>query len=128
MAWRLCPLLSLMVIASLHGVDIGLYEAASLDGAGAWAKFRYVSLDAIKYPLTIGGLLTAVWSGNDFAVVYMMTGGGPVHYTELLTTYLYKTTWTYQDIGYGSAIGLINFLILMTFSAVFLVAFRKYWS
>jgi multiple sugar transport system permease protein len=128
MAWRLCPLLSLMVVASLHAVNIDLYEAASLDGAGTWAKFKYISFEALRYPLVIGGLLTAVWSGNDFAMVYMMTGGGPIHYTELLTTYVYKTTWSFMDIGYGSTIGLINFSVLVVFSAVFLVAFRKYWS
>lgn len=127
MAWYFSPFMALLIVASLHGVPGELYEASALDGAGKLARFRHITLNWLKYPLVIGGLLTAGWFANSIDVVYVMTAGGPANSTMILPFYMFENVFDYLHLAYGSAIGLINFAILGVVSGIFLFVFRRYW-
>jgi multiple sugar transport system permease protein len=127
MTWYLTPFFSVMIIAGLHGIDPELYDAADVDGAGSFGKFRYISLPALQYPLVIGGLIAAIWFGNNFDIIYASTMGGPGSSTTTLTLYLHKVMWSWFEVGYASAISAVNYGLLLAFSVIFLYLFRKYW-
>ncbi len=128
MAWRLCPFLSLMIMATLRGVPLQLYESASIDGAGGFQKFRFISLPFLRFPLIVGGLLTAIWTINEgFTIIYVTTRGGPGESTEIMSTVLYKLNFLYFQTSKAAAMSVLNLLILFGLSISYLVFFRKYW-
>lgn len=128
MAWRLCPFLSLMIMATLRGVPTQLYESASIDGAGGFQQFRFISLPFLRFPLIVGALLTAIWTINEgFTIIYITTRGGPGESTEIMSTVLYKLNFLYFKTSKAAAMSLLNLLILFGLSISYLVFFRKYW-
>jgi multiple sugar transport system permease protein len=127
MAWYFSPFMALLVVASLNGVPSELYEASALDGAHKMARFRYITWNSLKYPILIGGLLTAAWYGNSLDVVFVLTAGGPNNATMILPYYMFLNVFYYLNLAYGSAIALINFAILACVAGVFLFVFRRYW-
>ncbi len=99
---------SMMIyLAALQGVPEELEEAATMDGAGRWQRFRAVTLPAIR-PATVFLTVMLVIGGlNVFASVQLVTGGGPVGQTDVVLSYMYTQAFTYLDFGYGSAIAVI---------------------
>lgn len=125
--WRIYPFISLMILATLHTIPKELYEAGQIDGTNTWQKFIYLTLPQLRYALVIGGLLTIIWLMNSFTTVFIMTEGGPLHYSEILPVLIYKTAFQYYRLSRAAAISLINFVILLVFSLVYLQVFRKQW-
>ena len=125
--WRIYPFISLMILATLHAIPKELYEAGQIDGVNTWQKFLYLTLPQLRYALVIGGLLTIIWLMNSFTTVFIMTEGGPLHYSEILSVLIYKTAFQYYRLSRAAAISLINFVILLIFSLVYLQVFRGQW-
>lgn len=117
---------SMMIfLAALQGVPKELEEAAAVDGAGAWARFRVVTLRAI-WPATLFVTVMLVIGGfNVFTSVLLMTKGGPADQTQVLLTYMYEQAFTYLNFGYGSAIAVILTVLVFILSLLQLRVFRN---
>ncbi|MBI2939857.1 MAG: sugar ABC transporter permease [Chloroflexi bacterium] len=106
-------------LAGLQGIPVHLHEAASLDGAGTWQRFRYVTLPMVTpvifFNLVIG-IIGAFQSG--FTQTYIMTGGGPSNSTLLTILYIYRNGFEFFRMGYASALSWSLFLIIVVFTAL----------
>jgi ABC-type sugar transport system permease subunit len=114
--WKTTPFVALLLLAGLQTVDPALHEAARLDGAGAWSRFRHVTLPLLRPTLLVAALLRALDAFRVFDLIYVMTAGGPGTATESLALYSYAALLTSLRFGYGSA------LAILTFAGAFLLA------
>jgi len=105
----------LIYLAGLQGIGPDLYEAARPDGAGAWARFRNVTLPLLGPSTFFLVVLNVIYSFQVFDIVFVLTGGGPQNATSVLVTYAYDTGFVTRDQGYAAAIG----MVLMLFALVF---------
>jgi len=112
-------------LAALQGVPVELKEAAAVDGAKAWARFRAVSLPAIRPVVAFVTVLLVIGGFNVFISVFLMTKGGPLDETQVLLTYMYRWAFSYLDFGYGSALSFILTLIVFALAVVQLRLFRR---
>jgi len=112
-------------LAALQGVPRELHEAAAVDGAGAWRRFRAISLPAIKPVVVFVAILLVIGGFNVFISVFLITNGGPLDETQVLLTYMYRQAFSFLDFGYGSAISFMLTLIVFTLSLVQLRVFRR---
>jgi multiple sugar transport system permease protein len=101
------------------------YEAARIDGAGRWASFRFVTLPLLKSTIVFVVVLAVILSFQVFALVYVMTGGGPAGSTSVLVFYLYQQAFTYFRLGYASAVGFVLFVIIFVLTMLQFKAFGK---
>ncbi len=110
---------SMMIyLAALQGVPESLEEAATMDGAGRWQRFRAVTLPAINPATVFLSVMLVIGGLNVFASVQLITGGGPVGQTDVVLSYMYTQAFTYLDFGYGSAIAVI-LAVLVFILAIF---------
>lgn len=115
----------IIFLAALQGVSRELHEAATIDGAGAWRRFWYVSLPAI-WPVVLFVLVMLMIGGfNVFISVFLITGGGPAEETEVLLTYMYRQAFEFLEFGYGSAIAFMLTGIVLTLSLLQLRVFSR---
>jgi multiple sugar transport system permease protein len=112
-------------LAALQGVPRELKEAAAVDGANAWNRFRAVSLPAIRPVVAFVTVMLVIGGFNVFISVFLMTNGGPLDQTQVLLTYMYRQAFTFLDFGYGSAISFTLTLIVFVLSIVQLRLFRR---
>jgi multiple sugar transport system permease protein len=112
-------------LAALQGVPRELHEAAAIDGAGAWSRFRNVSLPSIRATVLFVTVMLVIGGFNVFISVYLMTGGGPAGETEVLLTYMYRQAFDFLDFGYGSALAMMLTLIVLALSLAQLRLFRS---
>ena len=117
--WRAFPFFMVMLLAGLQAIPEELYEAADIDGTTPLAKFWYITLPGLRGVLTTVVLLDSIWTFRAFDPVYVMTGGGPIHSSEVLATAIYFDAFQKLKFGYASAEAVVMFLILFTVSAVY---------
>jgi trehalose/maltose transport system permease protein len=118
--WKTTPFAALILLAGLQGIPDDLYEAASVDGATTWQKFRHVTLPLIKPALLLALLFRTIDSLRVFDLVFVTTQGGPADATNVLQFYGYKKTFAEGMVGYGSAIAVAVFLMSLIFSLAYL--------
>lgn len=112
-AWKWMGFYALILLAGLQGIPAVLYEAASIDGAGAWHKFRHVTLPLLS-PATFFVLVTAVVNAmNVFDPIVVMTRGGPNDATQTIVKMIVDNAFEFFQIGYASAIAAVTFLIIL---------------
>lgn len=117
---------SMMIfLAALQGVPRTLLEAAEVDGANAWQRFRAVTLPTLRPAAIFVTVMLVIGGFNVFTSVLLMTGGGPADSTQVLLTYMYKQAFTNLDFGYGSAIAVLLTLLVFALSIVQLRLFRR---
>jgi multiple sugar transport system permease protein len=124
-AWRNVGYFATVFLAGLQGIDAMYYESARIDGAGRWASFRYVTLPLLKPTIVFVVVLSVILSFQVFALVYVMTSGGPAGSTSVLVFYLYQQAFTYFRMGYASAIGFVLFAIIFALTVLQFKAFGK---
>jgi len=117
--WTGVPFMALVFLAGLQGIPEELYEAGRIDGAGRWQEFGYLTMPLLKPTFVVATLLSAVWTFNSFVLVHVITGGGPLHATDILVTFLYKSAFEWLSFGQASAMALVTFFILLVFSVVY---------
>jgi raffinose/stachyose/melibiose transport system permease protein len=108
----------LLYYSSLLTISEEIYEAAKIDGCGFWGAVFRITLPMLKSTHTLQIVLGILGSLKTFDLVYLLTGGGPGHYTEFLTTYLYKSALGDFNAGYASAIGIMITIFALTFAAI----------
>jgi len=111
--WMWTPFMMLISLAGLSAVPKYLYEAADVDRASAWFKFRHITLPIIAPLLLIGVLFRVMDSYKLFDTVYVLTGGGPGHATQVLSVYLYQMAFREFNTGKGSALGYIMLIVII---------------
>lgn len=117
--WCGIPFMALVFLAGLQAIPQELYEAAEVDGATSFSKFRFVTLPLLSNILTVATLLSILWTFNDFNVIYVLTGGGPGTSTDILITYIYKYAFQYLRFGPAAAMAVITFVILLVVSVLY---------
>ena len=115
--WRYYPYAFISFLAILQTVDKTLYEAAEMDGANAWQKFKIVTLPAIKPVLATVIVLRSIWMFYMFTDVYLLTNK-----VNILGVYLYQTAFAFNDLGKAAAISILLFIII---AAVVLLSRKK---
>jgi ABC-type sugar transport system permease subunit len=118
--WKTTPFAALILLAGLQGIPDDLYEAASIDGATAWQKFRHVTVPLIRPALLLALLFRTIDSLRVFDLVFVTTQGGPADATNVLQFYGYKKTFAEGMVGYGSAIAVAVFSMSLVFSLAYL--------
>lgn len=116
-AWRSFPFEMLLIAAGLTAIPAELYDAAKVDGAGAWARFRHITFPLTRNQLAIAVLLITIWTLQDAEGAYSLTQGGPGYTTEVTGVRLFKEAFIYFNIGLASAIG-VSLIILSVFFVV----------
>lgn len=101
------------LLAGLQGIPGDLYEAATVDGAGWFSRFFHVTLPQLKPIIISMLLLDFIWTTQQFALIWMTTGGGPIVATEMLSTYTYKLAFTKYEFSLASASAVIILLLSM---------------
>jgi multiple sugar transport system permease protein len=123
--WRGTPFFGITILAGLQAVPHELHEAAAIDGAGMWHRFRHVTVPHIKGVVLIATLLSIIWTFADFQLIYVLTKGGPANQTHIFGTYAYQIGLSATEIGMGAAIALYMFPILTVFAVILLVYLRR---
>ncbi|SHE10359.1 Inner membrane ABC transporter permease protein ycjO [Chlamydia abortus] len=118
--WRGFPFMMLMLLAGLQTIPKDLYEAADLDGAGFFRRLFYVTLPQLKSILLTVTVLEIIWNFRSFDLVFLMTGGGPMNATEILSTYIYQHAFRTLDFGYASATAIFMLLVMILVSIAYL--------
>ena len=112
-AWRYFPFAMLMILARLQAIDDMLYEAAEVDGANAWQKFKFITLPELKYVLGSSFLLRLIWTFNKFDDIFLLTSGG--YGTKVLPILTYEFSFKTFNFGKGAATAMILFVIVLFF-------------
>jgi len=119
-AWREFPLAAILFLASLQTIPPELGEAARLDRAGAWQRFRHVTLPLLKAPLLIVLVYETIVAVSVFDLVYVLTGGGPGSATTLFSWFTYTATFKYLNFGEGAALSFMMAAILFAVIVVYM--------
>lgn len=124
-AWRNIGYFSTIYLAGLQGIDGTYYEAARIDGASSWDSFWRITLPLLKPTILFVVVMSVILSFQVFALVYVMTAGGPAKSTEVLVFYLYQQAFTYFRMGYASAVGFALFAIIFVLTLLQFRVFGK---
>ena len=127
--WQWSPLVMLIVLGGLAAIPTEPYESALIDGASFWQMFRYITLPLITPFLFIAGMIRLIDALKSFDIIFAITQGGPGSASETINLYLYSVAFVYYDIGYGSAIALVFFVLIIVLAAVMLhMRQRMHWN
>jgi multiple sugar transport system permease protein len=124
--WQFFPFVVVTYLARLQIIAPELYEAATVDGAGAWRRFLHVTLPQTASVLFVIVLLRSIWMFTKFDTVWLMAGdGGVSRYVRTLPVYAYARSFTYLQAGMGAALSVIMFVLLLAATAVYFRVFRQ---
>jgi multiple sugar transport system permease protein len=127
--WQWTPLVMLIVLGGLAAIPIEPYESAQIDGANIWQVFRYITLPLITPFLFIAAMIRMIDAVKSFDIIFAITQGGPGSASETINLYLYSVAFVYYDIGYGSAIAVVFFALIVALAAVLLhLRQRAQWT
>jgi alpha-1,4-digalacturonate transport system permease protein len=112
--WATLGFFALIVLAGLQSIPPTLYEAATIDGAGRWGGFRYVTLPLLMPTLMVVLILSMIRSFEVFDHIYVLTGGGPGTATLLIVQYIYRSAFQLDQSGLAAAASLVLFVVLFT--------------
>ena len=127
--WQWTPLVMLIVLGGLAAIPTEPYESAEIDGAGFWQMFRYITLPLIMPFLFIAGMIRMIDAVKSFDIIFAITQGGPGSASETINLYLYSAAFIYYDLGYGSAIAVVFFLLIVAMAALMLhLRQRSMWT
>lgn len=123
--WAAMPITTITLLAALQSVSAELHEAATIDGAGAWQRFRYVTWPAIASVVTAITSLNLIWNFNSFGLVYVLTAGGPGGQTLMPPLFAYHEAFRYGNFGYAAAMGNAMVVVIAAIMFVYLRNRRK---
>lgn len=118
--WVGTPMVTLFFLAAMQGVSKDLYEAAWVDGASRWYRFRRITIPQIMPVIVSMALLSAIWTFNSFEIIWILTEGGPRGATTTLIIDTYKVAISAQRFGEGAARAVVIVVLLATFSLFYL--------
>jgi len=116
--WWGIPFFAITLLAALQAIPRDLYEAASIDGASWFQRFRSITLPFLAPTIAITVMLRTVWVSNFADLIVVMTGGGPADRTQIVASYIFTQAFKRLDFGYASAIALVLLVLLLAYSMV----------
>jgi ABC-type sugar transport system permease subunit len=116
--WLGFPFMMVISLGALQSIPSELYEAAAIDGAGAWHRFRHITLPLLKPALFPAIILGTIWTFNAFNVIYLVSGGGPDHKTDILITEAYYAFAVLRQNGLAAAYSVLIFLLLLGYTLI----------
>jgi len=116
--WKTTPFVSILLLAGLQSISPVLYEAQAIDGATPWQSFRQITLPLLFPQIVIVLVFRLAQAFGVFDLIAVMTGGGPGGATETVSLYIYATVMRYLDFGYGAALIVVTFLLLVLAVAI----------
>ncbi len=125
LSWKYFGLHMILYVAGLQDIPTEMEEAASIDGANGLQVLRYVTIPMLSKTIFTTIYLSVLGSLSQFDLVWLMTEGGPVNASEVLTTYMYRHGFVSFRLGYGSSVALILFVICLVFSLIYQRLFMR---
>ncbi len=123
--WKTSSFMALLLLAGLQTIPDDLFEAGSVDGTNRLTEFRYITLPLLKPAILVSVLLRTMDAMRAFELPFNLTDGGPVTSTETLSLYSYRTIFQYVNFNLGSSAILIQFIIIMAISVLYIVMIRR---
>lgn len=123
--WEWTPLIALITLAGLSGVNPSMLEAASLDGAGYWATLRHVVFPSITGILLVAFLIRAMDAVRYYDIITVTTNGGPADATKTIPIQLFENAFRFFDLGYAAAIGLMMLLFTILIAKGFVTVLQR---
>ncbi len=123
--WKGIGWTMIIFLAGLQGIPHELLEAAALDGAGRWQRFRHITLPLLRPATLFVVVMLLIGAFNVFISIYLLTGGKPLHQTEVLLTYMYQQAFDFLEFSYGAAISYMLAAIVFALSLVQLRVLRR---
>jgi multiple sugar transport system permease protein len=124
--WKYFPFVVVCILAQLQTIEKQMYEAARIDGANSIQQFWHITWPFILPVVFIVLMLRTIWTIKNFAIIKLLTGGGPLDSTETLPILTYDTVFRSFKLGRGSAVAVLMFAILMLASSLYIRLYRKY--
>lgn len=123
--WRGTAFSMILFSSALETIPPHYYEAADVDGASSWQKFRSITLPLITPTILIDLILITMWTFGYFTLIYGLTGGGPGHLTEAFPVFIYNQSFRHYMIGYGAALSFVMMIIVGSICIIYFVLLRK---
>jgi len=124
--WQFFPFVVISLLARLQTIDLQLYEAAAIDGASAWKRFRHVTLPELRYVLFVVILLRTFFMFTKFDLPWLMaTGGGLQLLVQNLPVYAFRRTFRFMQAGEGAAVSVVLFLLLIVLTILYFRMYRR---
>ena len=117
--WFGMPFSMILIAAALTGIPLEPYEAAALDGAGPWQRFRYITLPALRPALLAIACLVTIYTMRAFDLIFAMTGGGPLDASNVLPLFSFQFSFQQFQFGIGAAIGCFAFIIVFAVAMLY---------
>ncbi len=118
--WRYTGFHMMIMLAGLQTVPDELYEAARIDGAGGWQQFVHITLPSLRRIVMVDALLVTVGSVKIFDLVQVMTAGGPGYASDVLATFMYKSAFTFDRMGYSAAIAVVMLVLTLLLTVAYI--------
>ncbi|MCP8894829.1 sugar ABC transporter permease [Shinella daejeonensis] len=118
--WGDFPVAYLFLLAGLQAIPEELYEAANVDGANGWQQFWHITAPQLRYIVTVTIILLGILSFRSFAVIHILTGGGPNRRTETLVIQTYNAAFRSFDFSYGAALGILSLIFSVVIVALYI--------
>jgi multiple sugar transport system permease protein len=119
--WWGIPFFAITLLAALQSIPADIYEAAAIDGAGLWVRFRSITLPLLAPTMAITILLRTVWIANFADLIVIMTKGGPADSTQILASYIFTQAFQRLDFGYASAVAAVLLALLLAYAALIML-------
>jgi raffinose/stachyose/melibiose transport system permease protein len=119
LTWKYFGFHMLLFLTGLQNIPTDIEEAARMDGANAFQNFFYITLPLLSSPIRTSVYMSVLGSIQQFIIVWIMTGGGPVNASETMATYMYRFGFVRFQLGYGSAVAIIMFILCVIFSLIY---------
>jgi len=123
--WQYTGYIMVLLVVSIQKIPKELYESAVIDGANELQKAIYITIPSIKSMLAVTTIITFIGSFKLFSEIFIMTGGGPYNTTQVLGTYMYRAAFKFDEMGFGSAVAVVIFVITFLISILQLKSFKS---
>lgn len=123
--WKGYPIVMIMMLAGMKNIPEERYEAASIDGANIWQKFRFITFPGLLPIITVTCILETAWWFKHFTIIWLMTNGGPAGATRVVSIDIYQRAFSNFDFGRAAAESVIILVILLITSAIYTKALRN---
>lgn len=118
--WKTSSFVAMILLAGLQSIPSDVYEAARVDGASKWQQFWQVTLPLLRPSIVVAAIFRTITALQTFDIPATMTKGGPGDATSTLAMYIHQTTVDFLDLGYGSALAVVMFILSMVISTIYL--------
>lgn len=124
-AWVAMPIITVSILAAIQGIPSDMVEAATIDGANAWQRFRFITVPAVRAITTALIALNIIWNFSSFGLVFVLTAGGPGGKTFVPALFAYNEAFKYGNFGYAASMGVVMALAIVLMLAVYLKASKR---